>query len=54
MKGVGIAVAMGVGAAVGAVAVLAMPKQNPARKLANQAAANVEDAVYRVADKLMG
>ena len=30
----GLAIAMGVGAAVGAVAILAMPKNNPTRKLA--------------------
>ena len=52
MKGLGFALTMGLGAAVGAVAILAMPKQNPARKLADQAAANVEDAAQQVAHKL--
>lgn len=52
MKGLGIALSMGLGAAVGAVAILAMPKQNPARKLADQAAANVEDAVNQAVSKL--
>ena len=34
----GLAITMGIGAAAGAVAVLMMPKNNPARKLAAQAA----------------
>ena len=34
----GLAIAVGVGAAVGAVAILAMPKNNPTRKLAAKAA----------------
>lgn len=44
--------AMAVGAAAGAVAVMMMPKQNPARKLASQAAEKVEGAVYNVVDKV--
>lgn len=52
MKGITFALTMGLGAAVGAVAVLAMPSKNPARKLANRAAANVEDAVSQVSNKL--
>ena len=52
MKLKGLAVTMGIGAAVGAVAIMMMPKQNPARKLAKQAADKVEDAAWRVSDKL--
>ncbi len=48
----GLAISMGVGAAVGAVAVMMMPRSNPARKLAAQAANKVEDAAWRVSDKL--
>lgn len=43
---------MGVGAAVGAVAIMMMPKTSPARKLAYKAAAKVEDAAMKVSDKL--
>lgn len=43
---------MGLGAAVGAVAIMMMPRSNPARKLASQAATKVEDAAYKVGDKL--
>lgn len=45
---------MGIGAAAGAVAVLMLPKQNPARRLASQAAIKMEDAMYQVSDKVMG
>lgn len=45
-------VALGIGAAAGAVAVMMMPSQNPTRKLASQAAHKVEDAVTQVADKI--
>ncbi len=48
----GWAITMGIGAAAGAVAVLMMPKNNPARRLAAQAANKVEDAAWRVSDKL--
>lgn len=48
----GWAVTMGLGAAVGAVAIMMMPRSNPARKLASQAATKVEDAAYKVGDKL--
>ncbi len=37
MKAYSFALTMGLGAAVGAVAVLMMPRQNPARRLADQA-----------------
>ena len=48
----GIAVTMGLGAAAGAVAIMMMPKTNPARKLAYKAASKVEDAAMKVSDKL--
>ena len=48
----GIALTMGLGAAAGAVAIMMMPRTNPARKLAYKAAAKVEDAAMRVSDKL--
>lgn len=43
---------MGVGAVAGAVAVMMMPRSNPVRKLAYKAASSVEDAAYRVGDKI--
>ena len=52
MKGYSFAITMGLGAAVGAVAVLMMPRQNRARRLADKAAANVEDAVCQAASKI--
>lgn len=52
MKMKGLAVTMGLGAAAGAVAILMMPRNNPARKLAAQAANKVEDAAWRVSNKL--
>lgn len=48
----GWAITAGLGAAVGAVAVMMMPRQNPARKLAAKAANKVEDAVWKMEDKL--
>jgi len=48
----GFAIALGLGAAVGAVAILAMPKSNPTRRLAAKAADKMEDAVWRVSNKL--
>ncbi len=53
MKLKGLAITAGVGAAVGAVAILMMPKNNPARKMAAKAADKVEDAAYNLSDKLM-
>ena len=47
-----LAITMGLGAAAGAVAILMMPKNNPTRKLADKAAAKVEDAAYKLGDKL--
>lgn len=40
------------GAAVGAVVILMMPRNNPARKLAAQAACKVEDAACKVGSHL--
>lgn len=48
----GWALTMGIGAAAGAVAVLMMPRSNPARKLAAKTAGKVEDAAWKVSDKL--
>lgn len=50
MKGLGIALA--VGAAAGAVAILAMPRNNPTRRLAAKAADKVEDMVWNVTNKM--
>ena len=47
-----IAIAMGLGAAAGAVAILAMPKDNPTRRLAAKAADKMEDAVWTVTNKI--
>jgi hypothetical protein len=49
-----IALTMGIGAAAGAVAIMMMPKSNPARKLAYKAAGKVEDAAVKVTDRLTG
>jgi hypothetical protein len=43
---------LGLGAAAGAVAVMMMPRENPARKLATQAAGKVEDAARDLGCKL--
>ena len=48
----GLAVTLGVGAAVGAVAVLMMPRSNPTRMLAAKAAEKVEDAAWRFTDRI--
>lgn len=48
----GWAITMGLGAAAGAVAILMMPRQNPARKLASKAAYTVEDAMNQMANKI--
>lgn len=44
------AISMGIGMAVGAVAVMMMPQNNPTRKLARKAACKVEDAAYRLGE----
>ena len=48
----GWAITTGLGAAAGAVAVMMMPKQNPARKLAANAANKVEDLAWKMEDKI--
>lgn len=48
----GLAVTMGLGAAVGAVAIMMMPRNNPTRKLAQKAADKVESAAWKVSNKL--
>ena len=49
----GLAIAVGVGAAVGAVAILAMPKNNPTRRLAAKAADKMEDMAWRASNKII-
>lgn len=49
----GWVVTMGVGAAAGAVGVLMLSRSNPARKLAVEAANKVEDAAWKISDKMM-
>lgn len=46
----GIAAALGLGAAAGAVAIMMTPRQSSARRLASKAACKVEDAAYKVSD----
>ena len=48
----GWAITMGLGAAAGAVAIMMMPKNNPTRKLAAMAANKVEEAAWKVSDKI--
>lgn len=48
----GLAITAGLGAAAGAVAIMMMPRQNPARKLAAKAANKVEDLAWKVEDKM--
>ena len=50
MKVTGWAITMGLGAAVGAVAVMMMPRNNPTRRLAAKAATKVEDAACKMGD----
>lgn len=47
------ALTMGIGAAAGAVAILMMPRNNPTRKLATQAADKVENAAIKATNKLV-
>ena len=47
-----LAIAAGIGAAAGAVAILMMPKSNPTRKLAAKAADKMEDAAWMVSNKI--
>lgn len=48
----GLALAVGLGAAAGAVAILTMPRSNPTRRLAAKAANKMEDVAWRVSNKL--
>ena len=48
----GWAITLGIGAAAGAVAIMMMPRNNPARQLAAKAADKVEDVAWKVSDKL--
>lgn len=48
----GIVASMGLGAAVGAVAVMMMPRSNPARQWAAKAADKVEAAACKCSDKI--
>lgn len=52
MKMKGLAITLGVGAVAGAVAILAMPRNNPTRRLAAKAADKVEDMAWKVSNKL--
>ena len=52
MSGKGWALTAGIGAAAGAVAILMMPRQNPVRTLAAQAANKTEDLVWKMEDKM--
>ncbi len=52
MKLTGWAITAGIGAAAGAVAVMMMPRQNLARKLAAKAANKVEDLAWKMEDKM--
>lgn len=52
MKMTALAVTLGVGAAVGAVALMMTPRECTARQLANKAACKVEGIVSDAADKL--
>lgn len=52
MKLTGWAITAGLGAAVGAVAVMMMPRQNPVRKLAAKAANKAEDLTWKMEDKM--
>ena len=52
MKVTGWALTAGLGAVAGAVAVLAMPRNNPTRKLAAKAANKVEDIAWKIEDKM--
>lgn len=52
MKLTGLAITAGLSAAAGAVAVMMMPRQNAARKLAAKAANKAEDLVWKMEDKM--
>ena len=48
----GWAITAGIGAAAGAVAILMMPRTNPARKMAMKAANKMLDVAWKAEDKL--
>ena len=48
----GMAIALGIGAAAGAVTVMMLPRQCAARRMVDKAAEKVEDAASKVSDKL--
>ena len=48
----GWAATMGLGIAAGAVGILMMSQSNPTRQLAEETADKVEDAAWKVSDKL--
>lgn len=48
----GFAIGLGLGAAAGAVAILAMPRNNPTRRLAAKAANKMEDVAWKVTSKI--
>lgn len=52
MKVRNLAITMGIGAVAGAVAIMMMPRNNPTRRLAARAADKVEEAAWKVSDKL--
>lgn len=52
MKVKGLAITMGLGAAAGAVAIMMLPRNNPTRRLAAKAANKVEEAAWKVSDKI--
>ena len=52
MKLKGLAITAGIGAAAGAVAIMMMPRHNPARKLAAKAANKMEDVAWKLEDKM--
>ncbi len=52
MKLTGWAITAGLGAVAGAVAILAMPRSNPTRKLAAKAANKVEDLAWKMEDRM--
>ena len=45
------AITLGIGMVLGAIAVLAMPTDNPTRRLATKAANKAEDLAWQVSDK---
>ena len=48
----GYAITAGIGAAMGAVAVLMMPRNNPTRRLAAKAADKMEDVAWKRSDTI--